>query len=68
MITMVVAAQVVQIMGTLGVKGVRRVRCKIIEGHDKGKVLTRNVAGPLKQGDIIVLKDTTMDTEGRFQK
>ena len=64
---MVVAAEVVQVLGKLGIKGVSRVRCRIVDGYDKGKVLTRNVVGPIRAGDVIILKDTTMDTEGRFQ-
>ncbi len=63
---MVVAAEIIQVMDVLGVKGVRRVRCRIVDGPDTGKVLTRNVAGPLQLGDIIVIKDTGMDSEGRW--
>ena len=63
---MVVAAEIIQIMDILGVKGVRRVRCRIVDSPDAGKVLTRNVAGPLRLGDIIVIKDTGMDSEGRW--
>lgn len=65
---MTVAAEVMAITGKLGVKGVSRVRCRIIEGNEKGKIVTRNVVGPIRVGDVIVLKDTTMDTEGRFHR
>lgn len=63
---MPVAAEVIQIMDILGVKGVKRVRCRLAGSTDTGKVLTRNVAGPVRLGDIIILKDTAMDTEGRW--
>ncbi|MBL7206700.1 MAG: 30S ribosomal protein S28e [Candidatus Aenigmarchaeota archaeon] len=65
---MPISAEIIQIMGTLGVKGVRRVRARVLDGNDKGKVITRNVSGPLRDGDVILLKDTTMDSEGGFQR
>jgi small subunit ribosomal protein S28e len=61
-------AEVVQIMGRLGIKGVSRVRCKVLDGHDKDKILTRNVVGPIRIGDVIMLKETSMDAEGKFTK
>ncbi len=64
---MTVPAEVVQIMEKSGVKGVSRVRCRVIEGNDKGKILTRNVVGPVRKGDIILLKNTAMDSVGKFQ-
>ena len=65
---MVVAAEVVTVMGKLGVKGVSRVRCRVVDGPEKGKIITRNVIGPIRLGDVVVLKDTSMDSEGKFQK
>ena len=61
-----IPAEVVQILGRMGIKGVSRVRCRVTEGDDKGKVLTRNVVGPIKKGDIIILKETAMDSVGRL--
>jgi len=63
---MSVPAEVIQVMGKLGIKGVSRVRCKIIEGRDKDKIVTRNVVGPIRKGDIILLKETAMDTEAKL--
>jgi len=62
-----VPAEVLQILGRLGIKGVRRVRVRALDGEDKGKVLTRNVVGPVKKGDIIMLKETAMDSVGKLQ-
>jgi small subunit ribosomal protein S28e len=56
------AAEVIQVMERLGVKGVSRVRVKVIDGRDKGKIITRNVVGPIRRGDVILLKDTAMDS------
>ena len=63
---MTMPAEVVQVMGKLGIKGVSRVRCKVIDGRDKDKILTRNVVGPIRVGDVIMIKETAMDTEAKF--
>ena len=61
------AAEVIQVMGRVGVKGVSRVRCRALEGNDKGKILTRNVVGPIRKGDVILLKETAMDSVAKLQ-
>lgn len=65
---MATAAEVIQVAGRLGVKGVVRVRCRLVESSEAGKILTRNVAGPVKVGDIILLKETEMDSVGRLHE
>lgn len=66
---MPIAAEVIQIAGKMGIKGVSRVRCRVIgTGGSEHKTLVRNVIGPVKRGDVIMLKETEMDTEAGFQK
>ncbi len=64
---MPIPAEVVQVSGKLGIKGVSRVKARVLEGREKGKILTRNVVGPIKKGDILMIKETTIDQDAGFR-
>ena len=57
-------SQVVEIVSKTGVYGeIMQVMAKVLDGRDKGRIVRRNVKGPIKVGDILMLLDT--DTEAK---
>jgi len=58
------AAEVVEVLGKTGIYGeVYQAMCKILEGKDKGRVIRRNIKGPIKKGDIIILLETEREAK-----
>ncbi len=60
--TYAVPARVEEIIGRTGSRGEAvQVRCKVLAGRDQNKILRRNVKGPVRPRDLLMLRETEIE-------
>ena len=56
--------QVVEVLGRTGMRGeASSVKVRVLDGDDRGRIIRRNVVGPVDIGDQLLLLDSSREAK-----
>jgi len=62
LVRQIVPAVVEEILGRTGFRGeLTQVKIKLLDGREKGKTMRRNVKGPIRLNDILMLREIEIE-------
>ena len=57
-----VPAIVEEVVGRTGFRGeITQVKVRVLQGDEKGKVIRRNIKGPIRLRDVLMLRETQIE-------
>ena len=64
-----IPAQVVEVLGRTGMRGeASSVKVRVLDGNDRGRIIRRNVLGPIEVGDMLLLMDSSREAKALDRK
>ena len=59
-----IPVQVVEVLGRTGMRGeATSVKVRVLDGDDRGRIIRRNVLGPVDIGDQLLLMDSSREAK-----